>query len=177
MRAIRKLGYLLVLVLACAACEEFGSTPSFLEVKKDRSRLFANLESYQSISEVRSALIPLAEHWEIVEDSGKDHDSSRPPFAIFTATIHGYKTGGDAGDLKVTFFNNRLMSTWFYPDNPERFADDLDRSLPSLKEHGSASIFPFTVVTSARDYKGKSYFSWEDSRLASEVATWIRRYS
>ena len=61
-------------VVWLSACEEYQSAPSFVEVEQDRTGLIAGLASYQTIAEVKSALGPLAEEWEILEDNRKSAD-------------------------------------------------------------------------------------------------------
>lgn len=164
-------------VVLLSACEEYQSAPSFVEVEQERTALIAGLTSYQTISDVRSALGPLTEKWEILEDSGKGAKSSRPPFEIFTAVVHGYTHEGFRGSLRLMFFNNRLMSTWFYPDDPASYRKALSVAVPALKERESINVAPFTLISIATDHQGKQYFAWEDSRLQKEVSIWIKRYS
>jgi hypothetical protein len=119
----------------------------------------------------------LAGKWVVLEDSGKGAKSSRPPFEIFTAEVHGYMHDGFKGDLRLMFFNNRLMSTWFYPDDPASYRRAVSTAVPALKDHESTKVLPFTVISIAKDYRGKQYFRWEDSRLQKEMSVWINRYS
>jgi hypothetical protein len=164
-------------VVLFAACEEHRSAPSFIEVQQERTVLVGGLQSYQTISEVRSSLGPLAEKWEVLEDSGKGAKSSRPPFEVFTAVVRGYMHEGFKGELRLTFFNNRLMSTWFYPEDPASYRRVLSAAFPNLKERESTNVAPFTLISIATDHRGKRYFAWGDSRLQKEMEIWIRRYS
>ncbi len=169
--------FAILAIVLFTACEEYSSTPSFVEVLQERTALIGDLKSYQTISDVRSSLGPLAEKWEVLEDSGKGSKSSKPPFEIFTAVVHGYVHEGFRGDLRLTFFNNRLMSTWFYPDDLAGYRKALNVKIPALAERESIKIPPFTVILVATDYRGKRYVAWEDSRLQEQMSMWIKRYS
>jgi hypothetical protein len=174
------LHHIIVLLAAIflISCEEYWQRPSFLDVPVERSRLVDGISSYISISEARELLGILAAKWEVVEDSGREPTKdSRPPFRFYTALVRGYEFLGFKGDLKLTFFNDRLMTSVFYPDDFTGFVRSVSTSLLGLVEKKSAHVLPFTEVTLGIDHQKRDFISWEDVRLTKEMSIWIKRYS
>jgi len=168
----------LMLVIFSTSCDESRERPSFLDIPEERSELISGIESYSSIDQINALLGDAAKNWDIIENSGKpSSNDSRPPFKIFTAVVHEYEYLGFTGDLKLSFFNDRLMSTVFYPTDFNGFVTRVRLTLPNLKEINPETLPPATQVTIGTDYQKKQYVSWEDVRLVEEFSIWIRRYS
>ena len=108
---------------------------------------------------------------EVTEDSSLPPGDSRPPFSIYTVQVHQVSHKGFPGQVRLSFFNDRLMGVWFYPDdvaayrsatNPVGSSHDLSRHVESW---------------TAEDYRGKWYIAWEDKRLLDQSRDWIDRYA
>ena len=144
----------------------------------ERSVLVDDIRSYSRVDQVRTLLGDVAAKWEVVENSGQaSSKDSRPPFQIYTALVHGYEHLGFKGDLKLTFFNDRLMSAVFYPNDFAGYVSRASVTFPDLREKKSVQVPPFTQVTLGTDYQQRRYVSWEDVRLVEEMSIWIKRYS
>lgn len=82
--------------------------PTFVEVKTDRAKLVDGIESYLSPSQFRqyasSRSLLIASEEKDFSDVGK-----RPPFNFLTLVIDEYDQQGFRGELRITFFNDRLM--------------------------------------------------------------------
>ena len=120
-----------------------------------------------------SGLLP----WEIVEDSKLPEGDTRPPFDILTVSVGHFEHLHQVGELRLDFFNRRLVSTWFFPQDGQAF-------LATLRAHGidligrhELSVAPYTRIWTAKDYRGKMYVAWEDTRLRNQSNRWIERYS
>lgn len=137
---------------------------------EEPTQLINEIRSYTSLRKFMEAY-PQAE----LVPSGNSHpgDRWRPQFEVKRVTLPSFNHYGEAGSLEVSFFNDRLTSTAFYPF-------DVDRYLAELKNHGiqirgnSANFSTYTFIRIATDYQGNRYVGWEDKRLAKEINNWIK---
>jgi len=80
--------------------------------------------------------------------------------------------------LNIGFFNNRLISTTFYPSDVEKYIAALTKTAGlKFDSNHEAKLAPHTRIRYAVDYKGRHYVDWADLRLDKEVELWIKRYS
>lgn len=175
---------ILVLILcamwlsACDEIKDYFSSKSFVEVAAERTKLMNGLESYMSIDEARGKLSA----WEVLEQRSLKPNDKRPPFNIYRVAVKSYSHLGVAGELQLEFFNSRLVSTWFYPEDFNRYIALLkneegivfQESRDGTKE---ATTAPYTRTWTYKDYKELQYVGWEDTRLRDELNLWIKRYS
>jgi hypothetical protein len=105
---------------------------------------------------------------ELIEDSSLGPNDARPPYSVYTIEVLGIAHSGKPGRVLLSFFNDRLMGVWFYPDNVSAYraamqaGNDVDRHV---------------VSWAAEDYRGHWYVAWEDKRLRDAMDDWIQRYS
>ncbi len=158
--------------------EEFFASISFVDVAKERTELIDGIESYQSPEELRKFFGHKVSSWEVIENDKLDKSDKRSPYHIYRVLIKDYSCLGFSGELSVTFFNNRLERTCFYPLKPDKFIDALikDKGVEFDKEQ-KAEIPPFTRIWVAIDYKDRKYVGWKDIRLSKEVDIWTYRYA
>jgi hypothetical protein len=168
--------YLLVLWLLVGCGGDYSSA-SFAKVESERTKLIDGIESYQSIEEFKGYLTSRPWQWE-VSKGRQSSPKGRPPFNIVTITIKNYSHLGFSGDLIVTFFNDRLMATTFYPSNVEKYIQILRKAEGiTFDNNHEAELPPQTRVRFATDHKGREYVDWSDIRLDKEVELWIKKYS
>lgn len=116
--------------------------------------------------------------WEVIEDSGQDSSSdSRPPFRIYVVRLRDFHHLGTSGELKLKFFNDRLMSTLFFPIDYNVYVQHLKPIYPGMPEEKRVQMQPFTEIMQGSDYLNRRYVSWADIRLKDELRIWIARYS
>lgn len=163
------------LLMVCSGCHEAPEV--YTSVESVKSPLVAGFASYMTPDEVSHRLSPDLLPWEIVEDSQLPAGDKRPPFNILIVSVGHFEHLAHVGELKLDFFNRRLESTWFFPQNGPAF-------LATLRAHGidligSHEMFvaPYTRVWTAKDYRGRMYVAWEDTRLREQSNRWISRYS
>ena len=163
---------------------EFWWPVSFVEVAKERTKLIDGLESYQSVDEAQAWFAARSLTWQVVADNHLAPDDPRPPLSMYSVTIQEFSHLDCTGELTVTFMNNRLMSTIFYPNDLKTYLERLvtregirfvaDQKRPDIRE---ATIAPHTRVWSYRDYQERDYVAWADTRLEKEESIWTMRYA
>lgn len=168
--------------VGCDEISDLFSQPSFVDVASERTRLINGLESYSSIEESRK-LFPV---WEVKEDSGLRQGDKKPPFSIYIVAIKDYSHLDFRGELRLTFFNNRLMEAWFIPREFEKYVDALRvREGVEFKVSKESHRWPEArkpphtriLLPSYEEKQKLKFVSWEDMRLKEEREAWIRRYS
>jgi hypothetical protein len=149
---------------------------SFLKVESGHAELIDGIESYQNIANVKKYLASRSLVWEEVE-ARKSTDVGRPPFNIDTITVKSYMHVGFVGDLKLTFFNDRLMATTFFSDDHEKVIRALQDKGMKFDSNQEAMLAPHTRVRQGTYYNEGAYIEWFDIRLDREAELWITRYS
>jgi hypothetical protein len=168
---IARIALLLVALLPC--CRR-GPGQDFTEVKPDPETLIGALRSYSDPENVAAALgHPV---WQVTERSGLKAGDKRPPFNILSVVVAPYHDRGCDGELHLTFFNSRLESASFYPDDVGAYRARLG-AFPSRDVHGGEVRKRYLRVWNAVDYKGREYFLWGDDRLMEQQKRWIERFS
>jgi hypothetical protein len=145
-------------------CRDNYASVSFVKVESERIEEFQGFLSRSSFQ------------WE--ESKDQPSPKGRPPFNMHTITIKHYSHLGFSGELNISFFNNRLISTTFYPADVEKYIEAVVKA-EGLKfdNNQEAKLPPHTRVRFAVDHKGRKYVDWSDIRLDKEVELWIKRYS
>lgn len=182
MKIILSLLIVFYLLIGCKIYKD-----SFTEVESEQSPLISGLQSYSSISEI------ISNHFintdiTILFDSRLPDGDRRPPYNMISISIPIYTHLDEDGELVLKFFNNRLMSTTFYPNDIENYLKklknikidfDSDAAKKDLLNEGYIVEIPsFTEVWFSLDYaKNKNFVSWTDVRLIEEQIKWAYRYA
>lgn len=157
-----------------ALWEDYFRPITFDDIPARRATLIDQITSYQRIDAVRRRFESTS--WKVIEDNPGPTDG-RPPFRIYVAEVAPYSDHGQSGVLRLHFFNDRLMGTWFFPSDPIKYIEELKKAGLNFNEAGEADIAQYTRVRVASDYSGKRYVAWEDDRLRDELNKWVKRYS
>jgi hypothetical protein len=141
--------------------------------------LAGGFHSYQTASEARSRLneAGVASQWQ-EEHKRLPHSDARQAYE-FLLMSGPFRIDGIGGNLRLTFYNNRLMST--------EFSTTQGRELISAMRNQGTTI-PSTarqqVVLDRRtrfrydiDSDGGFRFSWTDIKLEAEWSKWVERNS
>jgi hypothetical protein len=136
-------------------------------------------KSYETAKDVRSRIGQAGINGRWQEGSqGTGHSDPRPPYQ-FIVMSGPFSLSGIVGSLKLTFYNDRLMSTEFSTVKGREY-------LAALRQrHGK---IPTTAreeaVTSGRtklrydiDADGTFRFDWFDPKLEDEWLKWVRDHS
>jgi len=170
------LSLILISLIILPSCTE--DKTSYTKVENNPVVLIDGMKSYQSIDTVKQAIEHAGYSWEVITDVKLDEKDRRPPFSFYQVRIKGYNHLGQSGSLDLTFFNNRLEETWFYPDHVSLYLQVLKkRKNIDLIKQEEVSISLNTRVWKHEDYRGLMYIAWEDTRLRDEADKWTGRYS
>lgn len=132
------------------------------------SRLAASLVSGQSPEQVRAQLDRSGwRDWRVVDQPEAKPPAGRPDFRFLSAEADG-ESLGVKGKLRVDFLNDRLMATWFFPNDTTAYRAAIQK-LPATD--------PLKQANFGVDYRNQNYALWEDPRLRKEMEDWIRKHS
>ena len=143
----------------------------------DPKELIGNFSSYQSIKDFESTVKKKADTIIVFEDSKLSENDSRPEFSIYTVIIPEYKFDNVTGKLRASFFNDRLMTVWFYPNDNKEFETLIKDKYDINLKNKESQIFHCVKVHRWTDFEGNEYFGWSDLKLVKEQNDWISRYS
>lgn len=141
------------------------------------TKLMPPLYSGYSLERVQRELELKPGDWAIREDRRPLTSDTRPPFRILTISHEGFVEYGVTGELVMTFYNDRLMTTLFYPANLGAVKASLAHQADlNFTPEGDARIQPTTRVWIGKDTQGRSYIGWIDLALEREQDQWIEKY-
>ncbi len=98
-----------VLLIFASACKRQG------EKDFKPSKLAGDLFSGQSLQTVERKLDMMAGNFDILVDRSPLPSDTRPPYRLLVISKKNARLGGQSGELVLTFFNDRLMTTQFFP--------------------------------------------------------------
>ena len=176
MRYIIIPGFIVLFFLSLRILVGCHDDRSFTDVVPNRAILIDDIKSYQSIDEFKKFLSSRNFQWE-EKKYAQSPPKGRPPFNIYTIKIQKYSHLGFLGKLVVSFFNNRLISTTFYPLDINRYIIELKKNGINFNGIQEIKIEPYTRVRFSVDNNDRKYIEWSDTRLDEEVELWIKRYS
>lgn len=166
MRA-RLAALVLGLVFACAPDVE-----PWLRTPKTRAKLFLGLRSYSSPAAVKRSLQP--RYWKVRSKKGgrsRGCLSRSFTFEVQHVRVLYVEHLGSGGRLDLTFLNNKLVRTEFWPEDGEKYLRKLlqrrllilkTAEIPDKATYGGAS--PHARVTSTIKKK-RLRVTWVDTRL------------
>lgn len=156
------------------------------EQKMVYSELISGLESYKSPQEIQ-VILGKDVSWEIIKDSKLEKGDTRPPYRITEISVKNFSHLNFQGELRLLFFNDRLMSTTFYPVEFKHYIQTLiERQKLRFKntyyKQKGAMVSTYTrILIPSEDYieefNGSPSVTWEDTRLTAERDAWIMKYS
>jgi len=162
------------LLCGCSSGLEFDE---YLEVDEIQTPLGAGLLSYTAYDRVKTQLKLQDSDIVIIEDSKPKLPSHVPPFNILTIKIPDFEILGDRGDLVLSFFNDRLMETRFYPPSTSDFLNKSSIDVNRLGDRTKIVVKPYTNIWLYKDFEDKEYVGWADVRLIKQTSMWIKKYS
>lgn len=170
MRFRRALGVLvcLLLIYLFAGCNKGGVT-----------QLADGFQSCEPAAAVRERLkrTGLFNKWQ-EEEKGTSRSDPRPSYRFLTMS-GPFRLWGLEGDLKLVFYNDRLMSTEFSTAHgTELVAAMHHQGVPAPEKPGvEVTLDRRTTFRYDVDSTGVFRFSWRDEKLEHEWQDWVRTNS
>ncbi len=159
-----------LLLFLAAACQRSG------EKKLQPSPLVSGLFSGQSLQSVERKLGMMAGSFDVLEDRTPLPSDTRPPYRLLIISKKNVPVDGQPGELVMTFFNDRLMTSQLYPADLARSRAAVEDAQKLSLAGGDAHIPPSTRVWVGKDESGRSYIGWIDKTLQAEQDAWLNKY-
>lgn len=133
--------------------------------------------SFQTIKTFENNVKTETDSIVVIENSKLSDTDARPEFSIYTVMLPDYKIGNITGKIKARFFNNRLMSVWFYPNDYDGFEKLLKERYDIHLKNREKTIINCVEINRWTDFEGNEYFGWSDVKLVKEQNDWISKHS
>jgi len=140
------------------------------------SELAQGLFSGQSLQMVERKLDMMAGNFDIVMDRTPLPSDTRPPYRLLVISKKNAHVSGQTGELVLTFFNDRLMTSQFYPADMDSARSAIEGSQKISLDGGETHILPSTRVWVGKDETGRQYVGWIDKTIQAEQDAWIKQY-
>jgi hypothetical protein len=160
----------MAVILFTASCKRQG------EKKFHPSRLAGELFSGQSLQTAERKLDMMAGNFDVLEDRYPLPSDTRPPYRLLVISKKNARIDGQPGELVLTFFNDRLMTSQFYADDMASARAAVAAGENLLLAGGEDHIDPSTRVWVGKDQGGRSYLGWIDKTLQAEQDAWVNQY-
>ena len=135
------------------------------------------LYSGYSVQKMQRELNLKSGDWDVLEDRRPLTSDQRPEFRILTISRQSFTRFGTTGELVMTFYNDRLMTTLFYPVDLGVLRLALAREADiSFSAQGDTRIEPATRIWIGKARDGRSYIGWIDLELQHRQDEWIEKY-
>jgi hypothetical protein len=145
----------------------------------DGPRLIDGFVGYETIEKARAHSTKLNPGQVWTEEKERVDPTDRRPPHSFVHLLGDFRDLGSAGKLRLTFYNNRLMTAEFWPSDGKTYLAALrgtGQQLPTASgQHikvGRGTDFCYYA-----DADGTFHFIWEDPTLTQEWLNWVAKYS
>jgi len=159
-----------LLVIFAVSCQRHG------EKEFKPSKLAGELFSGQSLQTVERTLDMMAGTFDILVDRSPLPSDTRPPYRLLVISKKNARVEGQAGEMVLTFFNDRLMTLQLYPADLEAARAAVEAGQKLSLAGGESHIAPSTRVWVGKDEGGRSYIGWIDKTLQAEQEAWVKQY-
>ena len=164
------LGAMAILLLSAASCKRHS------DEKFHPSPLAGGLFSGQSLQTAERKLDMMAGNFDVLVDRTPLPSDTRPPYRLLVISRKNARVDGQPGELVLTFFNDRLMTSQFFSDDIAAARAAVEAGDKLSLADGAAHIEPSTRVWVGKDENGRSYIGWIDKSLQAEQDAWIKQY-
>tara|TARA_B110000967_G_C18514745_1_gene378104 strand:- start:40 stop:558 length:519 start_codon:yes stop_codon:yes gene_type:complete len=136
-------------------------------------KLIEEFNSYQTIQDFTDLVKIKTDSIILFENSKLAETDTRPEFSIYSIILPEYEVGNAIGKLRASFFNDRLVSIWFYPNNINQFDEKLKKKYNISLRNGENKTIDCVRINRYTDFEGNEYFGWSDLKLVKEQNDWI----
>lgn len=156
----------ILFLLACCNAHEANSV-----------NLAFDFKSRTSILDVQGQVINLGAVWGEVEVNSLDKQDKRPPYELLKVKIDRYRNDLN-GDFFLYFYNKKLMSVRFYPNDWSAFKKHLENELNEKPINSEFEKKRDNLhIHVSKDAYNKIYIEWEDIGLKEDMSEWLAKYS
>jgi len=143
------------------------------------TRLCDTFQSYLSVADVSAKINQANPAGEWKKESKKTEPSGSRPAYEFITMSGPFKISGIDGHLKLTFYNDRLMSADFSTLKGHEYIASLRLRQEKVPENAGEEITTDrrTGFRYYLDPDSAFRFTWYDKKLEAEWADWLRKYS
>jgi hypothetical protein len=160
--------WITAMLFATAALVMSGCEATESGASKEPHALIGPFRSFQAPSDVADLLRQRDLTWTVAEEDSLPEGDPRPEFSSVRWQVDSFSEQDLSGEAAFVFFNDRLAEVVVFPEDPS--------TLPSEEEAEKATTDAVSVRVD-RDFHGKRYISYEDSRLREEKETWLSQHS
>ena len=140
-------------------------------------QLIGDFSSYQTLIDFETLLNEKADTLIVFENSRLSDSDTRPEFSIYTVIIPNFTMTIGNGKLRASFYNDRLMSVWFYPDDISEFEEILNSKYGISLNENETIITDCVKIHKWKDLEGNIDFGWTDLKLSNDQNSWISKYA
>jgi hypothetical protein len=151
----------------------FFKEETYQEIENPSVKLIDTFDSYSSIAQTKSQ-IPADLAWVFHKGTVADN---RPYRRVDDLIINDFPFLGQSGQLRLTFFNDRLMCATFYPVQIDKFVQIIKEKGIDLTKSSELKLMADLTICTWTEFGGRPYVRWSDDRLIAQHDRWIRRYS
>jgi hypothetical protein len=167
---------LILCVLALALLPAASCKRQSDEKKFHPSPLAGELFSGQSLQTAERKLDMMAGNFDVLVDRTPLPSDTRPPYRLLVISKKNARIDGQTGELVLTFFNDRLMTSQFYSDDMAAARAAVEAGEKLSLAGGDSHIEPSTRVWVGKDENGRGYIGWIDKTLQAEQDAWVKQY-
>jgi hypothetical protein len=139
--------------------------------------LLGDLYSGLSIVQVRNKLKVGDSNWHVLEDNVANAPKDAPYHFVVIA-VGDFVDLDERGEMRLQFFNDRLVGVWFYPGDPQKYKAKLEKGRNIVISPSAGTIVgAHTEIRFANDYSGRRYMAYEDVILKKEHEAWLAKRS
>jgi hypothetical protein len=143
------------------------------------SLLIGELHSYSTIEDARRQIAASGNSSGWSEYKAPIEPTDKRPRHDMVLLTGDFRDLGQSGKVRLTFFNDRLMSTEFWPANSSAYTAVLRAQLKKFPARPAerVTIDRNTNFTYYADPNGNLRFDWGDANLSQEWLDWVAKYS
>lgn len=148
---------------------------------REPTPLAAGLNSLMTWDDVRARPECAGLEWKVLEHNTVSASLFRSSFENLVVEAGAFEFLGQRGKLRLEFFNDRLVSTWFYPEDAGAALAVLERTGVQVDKPPNGQRLMEDGVSGTRcwtkkDYRGHVYIGWEDVLLSDQMFAWLQRH-
>lgn len=138
------------------------------EVDQESTELFSVFRSNTGLSKAEEFIKSIGLNWNIEEELEIPEKDGAQAVKVMRVKVEEYNDAGVSGILLLSFFDGRIVSALFEPDDWEKYKPVLKYTFGKEPEIGDEIRLPIrTVVAIQKNHRNKMFVSWTDEALSN----------